>query len=125
METQQPNLFGATKKQAEEYLHDRIWLLKLQTGEKAARVTAALFLVIVTGLLVFFVLLFLSIMAGFYFASITNSLFAGFSMVAGFYVLLLLLLVLSRKKIERRIINTVIRIIFAKTEEREDGKQQS
>lgn len=125
METEQPNFFDALKKQAEEYLQERVWLLKLQTGEKAARVTAALFLVIVMVLLAFFVVLFLSIMAGFYFSSVTSSLFAGFSMVAGLYVWLLLLLFFFRKKIERKIINIVIRIIFAKTEEREDGKEQS
>ena len=75
---------------------------------------AVLLFTLVIGLLAFFVLLFFSIMAGYYFATLTGSMFSGFGIVAGFYLALLLILVLTRKRIEKNITNTVIRILFAK-----------
>ncbi|MES2003087.1 MAG: phage holin family protein [Bacteroidota bacterium] len=116
MEENKEDFFAESKKELEQYVRDRIWLLKLQAGEKAAQLMAVLFFVVVIGLLAFFVLLFLSIMAGYYFADLTGSLFTGFAIVAAFYVLLLAILILARKRIEKIVINTVIQILFAKSD---------
>jgi uncharacterized membrane protein YdjX (TVP38/TMEM64 family) len=117
MEESKEDFFSASRKDVESYVRDRIWLLKLQAGEKTAQLMAAMVSIIMIGLLSFFVLLFLSIMAGYYFSEITGSLFAGFGIVTGFYVVLLIALVLGRKKVEAKVIDTVIRIFFAKTQE--------
>jgi uncharacterized membrane protein YdjX (TVP38/TMEM64 family) len=117
MEEHKEDFFSASRKDVESYVRDRIWLLKLQAGEKTAQLMAAMVSIIMIGLLAFFVLLFLSIMAGYYFSEITGSLFAGFGIVTGFYVVLLVALVLGRKKVEAKVIDTVIRIFFAKTQE--------
>ncbi len=119
MEETQEDFFSESKKELEQYVRDRVWLLKLQAGEKTAQLMAVLFFTLVIGLLAFFVLLFFSIMAGYYFATLTGSLFSGFAIVVGFYLLLLLLLFLTRKRIEKTIINTVIRILFAKNSDDE------
>ncbi len=116
METEGNPFFSETKEQLEQYVRDRIWLLKLQISEKAARMVAVLFTLLVIGLLSFFVLLFLSMMAGFYFASATGSFFTGFGMVAGFYLLLLFLLIWSRKWIRKKIMDKMIAIFFVKND---------
>lgn len=120
MEEHKEDFFAASRQELESYVRDRIWLLKLQAGEKTAQLMAAMVSIIMVGLLAFFVLLFLSIMAGYYFSEITGSLFTGFGIVTGFYVLLLAALIAGRKKVEAKVIDTVIRIFFAKTQDRDE-----
>lgn len=123
METQtQEDFFAESKEELRQYLQSRIWLLKLQAGEKAAQVTAALVTLLVIGLFAFFVLLFLSIMAGYYFSELFQSQFTGFSIVAGFYVLLLGMLLLARKKIMAWLADIVIVHLFEKNERPEHEK---
>lgn len=120
MEENTDNFFTASRKDLEGYVQDRIWLLKLQAGEKTSKIIAALVAILLIGLLSFLVLLFLSIMAGYYFSEITGSLFTGFSIVTGFYVLILIACILGRKKIESKVINIMIRIFFDKTQETDE-----
>ena len=117
MEEPENDFFTTSRRELEQYVQDRILLLKLQTSEKTARLVALLFSVLVIALLSFFVLLFLSIMAGYYFAGITGSLYAGFGIVATFYVLILVLLIFIRHGFNKKIINTIIKIFFDKTDE--------
>lgn len=42
MEENTENFFAASKKDLEGYVQDRIWLLKLQAGEKTSRIIAVL-----------------------------------------------------------------------------------
>lgn len=123
MEESENDFFADSGKKLEQYVRDRIWLVQLQASEKAARLTAILFSLFLTGLLVFFIIVFLSIMAGYYFAGITGSLYAGFGIVGAWYVLLLVILILVRKWFEKKIINIVIRIFFAKTDEYDEKPQ--
>lgn len=124
METQtQEDFFKESKEELRQYLQNRIWLLKLQAGEKTAQVTALVVTLLVIGLFAFFVLLFLSIMAGYYFSERLQSQYLGFGMVAGFYTLLLLLLLLARKKIMARLADIVIVRLFEKNEDPENEKQ--
>ena len=115
------DFFTESRKELEKYVQDRILLLKMQASEKTARLVALLFTVLMIALLGFFILLFLSIMAGYYFAEITGSLFSGFGIVAAFYVAIMVLLILTRKWFNKKIINTVISIFFEKTDEDEAG----
>ena len=116
METEGNHFFSETKEQLEQYVQDRILLLKLQISEKTARMVAVLFTLLTIGLLLFFVTLFLSMMAGFYFASLTGSFFTGFGIVAAFYLLTLILLIVSRKWIQKKIMDKVITAFYAKNE---------
>lgn len=117
MEETNDDFFTESKKELEQYIQDRILLLKLQASEKTARLVALLFSMLIIALLVFFILLFLSTMTGYYFAGITGSLYAGFGIVAAFYVCILILLIITRKRFDKKIINAVIRIFFDKTDE--------
>lgn len=114
MEEAGKDFFKESKAELEQYVQDRIWLLKLQIGEKSARMVAVLFTLLMIGLLAFFVLLFLSIMAGYYFSALTGSFFTGFGMVAAFYLILLITLILFREWIRKKVMDKVIAIFFAK-----------
>lgn len=118
MQEKNDNFFTETRKELEQYIQDRLLLLKLQATEKTARLVALLFVVLMISLLGFFVLIFLSVMAGVYFSTSTNNLYTGFGIVTGFYLVLLLVFVFCRKWISKQVINIVIRIFFDKNEDK-------
>jgi len=96
-----------------EYVNTRYELLTLKAGEKTANIGSQLILGLV--LLFSFVLfvLFLSIGAGFYLAAVLGSAYAGFMLIAGFYLLLILILALFRKgMILKPLRNKIIRELF-------------
>lgn len=60
-------------------------------------------------------------MAGYYFATVTGSLYLGFGIVCGFYVLLLAFILLAGKKLlHTYITNKVIETIFDQTADNDD-----
>ncbi|PBQ33049.1 hypothetical protein CNR22_15105 [Sphingobacteriaceae bacterium] len=98
------------------YVDDRMLLLKIQAAEKSGKLMSAFITMAVVALFTFFILLFVSIMGGYYFAEVTGSTFYGFSIIAGIYILLLLIfLVLNKQVLSQYIINTVIRIFFERS----------
>jgi hypothetical protein len=109
--------FTETKEALEDYFESRLLLLKMQTAEKTSKLLAALGIGIVLGGLGIFMLFFLSIMAGYYFADLTHSLYIGFAIVTAAYLGLFLVLYLMRKKIAAFIIDTVISIFFENDEQ--------
>lgn len=120
METQE-QFFKESGQKIEQYVQDRLLLLKLRTVEKISKLVAVMFAVLVVAVLVFFIFLFLSIMAGYYFAEITHSMFLGFGIVSAFYIIMLVTLIALRKSVlERMITNTVINILFEDKEGEED-----
>ena len=118
MEQEEPSFFEESRQHIEGYIQDRLLLLKLQTAEKTARLAGVLFTGIVLALLGFFVLLFLSIMSGYFFASLTGSLYLGFGIVAFFYLLLFTIIVIFRKVlVEKWVADTIVKIFFEKEKE--------
>ncbi len=94
-----PNFFTEVKDRFQAYVTDRITLVKLQAVEKISVVTAAIIsgvLLVVFGL---FLLIFISITLGFLFSHWLDSYAAGFGIVAGIYLLLILLVVFFGKKL--------------------------
>ena len=121
------DFFVESKQKVEDYVHDRILLLKLEMVEKTSKLLSVMFIGLLITILSLFILLFLSFMAGYYFAAITDSLYLGFGIVCGFYVLLLLFIIFAGKKILHTFItNTVIETIFDQTadnDETEDDRE--
>ena len=118
MENEESSYFSESKEQIELYIKDRLLLLKLQTAEKTARLAGLLFTGLTIALFSFFVLLFISMMGGYLFASLTGSLYWGFGIIAAFYLLLLLLIIKFRKTlIEKWVGDTIIRVFFEKEKE--------
>ena len=109
------------RKEIREYLGVRFDLLRLQIAESISGILSKTATLIITGYLLFFILLFLSIAAGYFFASLLGSNELGFLCVAGIYTLLLLVFILFRKRIiERPVIKAVIRLLFPKTGDNEE-----
>jgi hypothetical protein len=99
-----------------EYVDDRILLLKIQAAEKSGKVVALTIKMAVLALFAFFIMLFLSMMGGYYFAELTGSMFYGFCIIAGIYVVLLLIfLVVYKNVLSKRLIDVVIKIFFEKS----------
>lgn len=113
---QEENFFKETREQVEEYVDNTLTLLKLQAVEKTSKLIAST----VGGIIIVFlglgILFFASFLAGYYLSDLTGNKYEGFGMVAGFYVLLLLIFIIFRRSIvDKTITNTVINIFFEST----------
>jgi hypothetical protein len=114
--------FEDTQELVEDYVNNRLNLLKLQTAEKSSKLVTLIFAGLVIGLLAFFILLFLSIMAGYFFAELTHSQFYGFGIVAAFYILLLVAVIYMRKKfLDKYISDTVVKIFFDSNDDEDEA----
>ena len=120
MTTDKQGFFEETQDLVESYVSNRLRLFKLQTAEKSSRVVTLLFAGLVIGLLSFFILLFVSIMAAYYFSEKLHSQFYGFGIVTLLYVLLLVIALLLRKWLDKYIFEKVIRILFESNTDDDD-----
>lgn len=103
-----------------EYVNLKIQLLKLTVAEKAAHAMASLIATIVLILLAFVVLLFGSLAVAFLLGECLNSYAAGFGIVAGFYLLIALIILLTKKKIiEKPLMDKFISLLLKKHSEDE------
>jgi len=127
MSTQDQKFFSESKEAVENYIHSRMLLIKLQAIEKISKLSAAMFSGLLIAILSFFVILFLSIMAAWYFGQLLGSPFEGFGIICAFYIFALVLVLVFRKRVlQKTIINTVINIFFEKTsEEKKDDTNTS
>ncbi|MBL7770303.1 MAG: phage holin family protein [Flavipsychrobacter sp.] len=124
-EPQEPGYFEKLESQFQDYINNRIWLVKLEATEKAARLSSLALILLVLAGLAFFVLFFISLMAGYFFAELTGSLFYGFSIVAGIYLLLLILVLVFRKNyIGPFLVNMLIRLFLEKKND-DDEREES
>jgi hypothetical protein len=111
----QPSFFEELKQILISYFESRIQLYKIGAYEKIAKVMAVLFSSIVITILAFFMLFFLSISGGYYFATLLNSNALGFLIIFGLYVILLIIVIVYRKTIlEKYITDKVIEQLFDK-----------
>jgi len=112
---EEENYFQETRKRLKQYIEQRILLVRLQMTEKVSRFAAAIittFLVAVIGL---FLLIFISIAAGLWLATITGSLAGGFGIVALFYFVVFLFVIIFMKKIlQNFFINKFIHLFHKK-----------
>ena len=105
--------FVNVKDMVEEYVDDRVLLLKLQATEKAAKASATLFLGVVVTFISLVLFMIISFIAGYYLSQAVDSYPGGFSILAGIYILLIFLLIfLHRKYTGKMIIDSVIKFSF-------------
>lgn len=132
MQNTPPESFlGQLRWLAERQVYDRLDLYKLQGAEKMAKLAGLMVMGIATGLVGFMALFFISFMAGYFFAAYTGSLYTGFAIVAAFYLLVFVwLMLVGRKKLSAKISDIVIREIFDDDDDddddddRENGKHK-
>lgn len=111
------DILGKAYDDVRDYVNLRLELLKIETAEKSAKVTAYMISSLVLLFTGFFCLLFISIVAGIYFSAYWGDYFKGFGVVGAFYVVLFLMVLLFKKAmIHRPVINTIIRLFFSADE---------
>ena len=112
---EEQDFFKDTKQKLQQYIQQRILLLRLEATEKVSRIASTIItsvLIIVVGL---FLLVFASITAGLWLASITGSYIAGFGIVALFYLVVFLFIIIFLKKmLQNLFINKLIRLFHKK-----------
>jgi len=109
------------KKDIQEYIEVKLDLFRLQIAENLSRFMSSTLNVAILGFLSFFILLFLSFAAGYFFASLLNSNELGFLCVAGFYILVMVIFLIFRKQIiDRPVIKAIMKLLFPKL--RDDEK---
>ncbi|MDD2793549.1 MAG: phage holin family protein [Sediminibacterium sp.] len=106
------HFFTDTRKELETYLENRVLLLKMQMTEKTGRLVGRLVVLLVLVILIVVTLFFASLMAAYYLSDVTDSLMTGFGIVAGGYLLVLILVWLFRNKLGRSVTDTVIQILL-------------
>lgn len=104
-----------------EYFDARLKLIKLETFEKIAKVTAVLFSSLVVALLGFFLLFFLSMSLGFFLGKVFDSYALGFLSVTGLYLILFVLVLIMKKDLLEEFL--IERIIGELTKKEDDDEQ--
>lgn len=105
--------FVETKEMIEEYIEDRLLLLKLQTTEKAAKASSFIFIALVVSFISLILLMIISFIAGYYLSQLVNSYPGGFAILAVLYILLIFILLYFHKKfIAKKIADTVVKFSF-------------
>ncbi|WP_088654567.1 phage holin family protein [Geofilum rhodophaeum] len=114
------NHIDEVKNEFEDYVDKRISLLKLHLVEELSRFTAGFAVKLGILYLLFFVFMFLSLAAAFFLGDLLGSNGLGFTLVAGFYLLMAVIFWLSRRIwVEKPIIQAFIKIFFPKFEDDE------
>ncbi len=121
--TEKPSVISELKQLITEYFETRLKLLKLETFEKIAKVTAVLFSSLVVALLGFFLLFFLSMTGGFFLGKIFDNMALGFLVVTGLYLVLFVLVLLMKKDLLEEFL--IERIIGELTKKEDDDEQDN
>lgn len=101
------------KKDLRDYFKVQFDGIRLHSAESVSRVLSRSANVAVISYLLLFILLFGSVSAGFYLASILGSDSLGFLIIALFYLFILVVFFIFRKKIvDRPIIKGIVKIFF-------------
>lgn len=109
------NFFKDTKQKLQQYIQQRILLLRLQATDKISRIASAIITVVLMVVIGLFLLIFASITAGFWLTHLTGSAIAGFGIVALFYFVVFLFIIIFLKKIlQNLLINKLIQLFHKK-----------
>jgi energy-coupling factor transporter transmembrane protein EcfT len=104
-----------------EYVNNRISSMKLSTAEKSSGLLANIIARVIVVLVFVFFVAFVSIALAFFLAKKTGELYWGFLMVAGFYLLLALLVWALKERILRMpIMNAMLEQFFKNEEDEKD-----
>lgn len=117
MEPDKKGFFKDTQQLAEDYVRERFLLLKLEAAEKTAKLASILITGFIIILFSFFIILFLSIIGGYYLVELTGNWYLAFGIITFIYIVIVVLLISFRKAwLYKYISNSVIRIFFEQTD---------
>jgi prolipoprotein diacylglyceryltransferase len=97
--------FVEIKEMVEDYVEDRLLLLKMQATEKAAKVSAVAFITLLVGFISLLLFMIISFIAGYYLSQLVNSYPGGFAILGAIYLLIILLLLYIHKRYTAKIIS--------------------
>ncbi len=105
--------FVETKEMIEEYVDDRLLLVKLQLTEKAAKLSSMVFIAATVGFLLLILFMIVTFIAGFYLSQAVGSYWGGFGILALFYIVVIFTLLYMHKTfLSKYIIDKVIKNTF-------------
>lgn len=106
------------KENVEDYIETRIDIIKLKAIDKTGSAASGAIVGVIAAILGLFILQFLSFSAAYAISELTGYHYLGFLCVAGFYILLTILLVaLKEKLVTMPIINGLLKKFYNKKEE--------
>lgn len=117
MEEKSGNFFKDYQEKIEGYVEDRLLLLRLKSVKKVSTLMVQMIGMAFLAILSAFIVLFVSIMLGFFLGRLLDSYYAGFGIVTLLFILVFILSILYRKKLMRRIISSIIDTILDKKED--------
>jgi hypothetical protein len=107
--------FSNLKDDIRDYINIRLEQMKLEIAEGSSRILSRILLVLVSTFLLLIIFLFLSFAAAYFLGTLLQSTELGFLLVAGFYSLILILVLYFRRIIfDRPAIQYVLSILFQK-----------
>jgi len=106
------DFFGNAKKELEAYIANRILLAKMQVTQQVSQKMASVVVLTLIATIFAFALVFGGIMAAYYLTDLTGSLVKGFGYVAAFFLALLFIVVLFRKKLASLVVDSIIKNLF-------------
>lgn len=112
MEPDKQGFFKETQQLVEQYIQERLLLLKYQTAERTAGIVSALLLGLCFGSLLFIIILVISALAVYFFANLINW-YAGFLIMAGVYALILWFVYLKRRSLRKYFSDTIVSLFFS------------
>ncbi len=108
MEKDAGQIFRELKEDVTNYAESKFELFKLSAYEGAGKVAGLLTYGLILVFLALFALLFIFLSIGFFLGELFNSMGLGFACVAGLYLILILIAVLTKKSIQGKVINEII-----------------
>ena len=118
METEKKTFFEETKELAANYVEDKLLLIKLQAADQASRISSSIVKILLVATMLFFIMMIVTFLAGYYLSQWTGSFIAGFGILIALYILILMLLLYTHKKyMNKYIIDKVIQMFFNNKED--------
>lgn len=125
MEPGKQGFFNETQQLVEQYIRERLLLLKYQTAEKTAGIVSAMLLGLCFGFLALLIVLLLTVLAVYFLARITNNWYWAFLIMTGVYAFILLVVFLKRTSLRSSFSDLIITLFFSDSHDLNDGKQGS
>lgn len=101
--------FGVLLEKIESYSKTTIDLIKLKAVDKLAKIVSNIVFGVLLSLFAFFFLIILNLAIAFWLGDLLGKVYLGFFVVAGFYVLLIIILVVFKNKIIKApVTNTIV-----------------
>ncbi|MDR0700025.1 MAG: phage holin family protein [Tannerella sp.] len=119
MEKEAEEIFRELKDDISAYAKLKVELIKLNAYERVGKIFAVLSYGLLLSALIFFAFLFAMLALGFLLSKQLDSTTAGFAIVAGLYVIFILLVIFNRKRIRLRVMNIIISALNANEQKKE------